>query len=125
LDPEDERQFDLMLAGPAALIVAKVHKIMDRQGDVDRRSDKDALDLYRLLRVVPTRDLAQRFRTLQADPLSRQVAETAHRMLPNLFGRARAPGIQMAVRATYPLESDETLGASIVALTQDLLSELR
>ncbi len=40
-----------MVAGPAALIVAKAHKIMDREGDVDRRSDKDALDGYRLLRT--------------------------------------------------------------------------
>jgi hypothetical protein len=30
----------------------------------------------------------------------------------------------MAVRAAYPLESGETLAASLVALTEDLLSEL-
>ena len=59
-----------MVAGPAALIVAKVHKIMDREGDGDRMSDKDAIDVYRLLRVVPTLDLTQRFRRLLADPLS-------------------------------------------------------
>jgi len=54
LDPGDRRQFNLFVAGPAALLVAKVHKIMDREEDAGRRSDKDALDLYRLLRAVPT-----------------------------------------------------------------------
>lgn len=124
LDPADRRQFELFVAGPAALIVAKVHKIIDRDGDADRRSDKDALDVYRLLRVVPTQTLAHRFRTLLADPLSRQAAETTHVQLPQLFARANAPGTQMAVRAAYPLESGETLAASLVALTQDLLSAL-
>lgn len=124
LDPGDRRQFELMVAGPAALIVAKVHKIMERQGDADRRSDKDALDVYRLLRVVPTPALAQRFRTLLADPISQHVTETAQRMLPDLFGRMNAPGTQMAVRAARPLESGDTLAASLAALSQDLLGAL-
>ena len=38
----DTRQFELLVAGPAALIVAKVHKIMDRVDEADRRRDKDA-----------------------------------------------------------------------------------
>lgn len=125
LDPADTRQCELMVAGPTALIVAKVHKIMDREGDADRRSDKDALDVYRLLRVVPTQDLAQRFRRLLADPLSRQVAETTHMQLPQLFGRVNSPGTQMAVRAAHPLESGDTLAASLIALTQDLLGALQ
>jgi hypothetical protein len=124
LDPADKRQFELMVAGPAALIVAKVHKIMDRERDTDRRSDKDALDVYRLLRVVPTQDLTQRFRRLFSHPLSRQTADTTHMQLPHLFGRVNSPGTQMAVRAAHPLESDETLAASLIALTQDLLHEL-
>jgi len=124
LDPGDRRQFNLFVAGPAALLVAKVYKIMDREEDAGRKSDKDALDLYRLLRAVPTQDLAQRFRMLLGDPLSRPAAETTHVQLPELFGRANAPGTQMAVRAAYPLESAETLAASLVALTQDLLRAL-
>lgn len=124
LDPADTRQFELMVAGPAALLVAKIHKIMDRERDFDRRSDKDALDVYRLLRVVPTQDLSQRFRRLLADPLSRQVAETTHMQLPQLFGRVNSPGTQMAVRAAHPLESGDVLAASVAALTQDLMAAL-
>lgn len=125
LDPADTRQFELMVAGPAALIVAKVHKIMDREGDADRRSDKDALDVYRLLRVVPTQALTQRFRRLLTDPISRQATETTHVQLPQLFGRVNAHGTQMAVRAAHPLESGDTLAASLIALTQDLLGALQ
>jgi len=125
LDPSDKRQFELMVAGPAALIVAKVHKITDRQGDDDRMSDKDALDVYRLLRAVPTQDLAQRFRRLLAESLSRRVAEAARTQLPQLFGRINAPGTQMAVRAAHPLENGETLAASLAALMEDLLRALQ
>jgi hypothetical protein len=124
LESKDRRQFELMVAGPAALIVAKVYKIMDREGVADRRSDKDALDVYRLLRAIPTKDLVQRFRRLLVDPLSRQVAENTHVQMPKFFGRVNAPGTQMAVRAAHPLESGETLAASLVALTQDLLNTL-
>jgi hypothetical protein len=97
---------------------------MDREGYADRRSDKDSLDMYRLLRVVPTQALTQRFRTLLADHLSRQVAETTCVQLPNLFGGANTPGTQMAVRAAHPLENGETLAASTMVLTQDLLNAL-
>jgi hypothetical protein len=124
LDPADTRQFELMVAGPAALLVAKIHKIMDRERDFDRRSDKDALDVYRLLRAIPTEELARRFRKLLEDPRSRQAAETAHVQLPQLFGRINAPGAQMTVRAAHPLESGDVLAASVAALTQDLMAAL-
>ncbi len=42
LAPADSRTFAVRVAGPAALVVAKVHKIDDRK-DGDRLSDKDAL----------------------------------------------------------------------------------
>lgn len=124
LDPVDTRQFELLVAGPAALIVAKVHKIMDRVDEADRRRDKDALDMYRLLRAFTTQNLTQRFRRLLSDPLSLEVSEITREQLSHLFGRTNAIGTQMAVRAAYPLESGETLAASLVALTEDLLSEL-
>lgn len=125
LDPADRRQFELMVAGPAALLTAKIYKIAEREADAHRRSDKDALDVYRLLRAVPAQDLARGFRRLLSDPLSRQVAETAQRKMGQLFGRTHAPGTQMAARAAYPLENGETLAASLAALTQDLLQTLQ
>ncbi len=54
LPPTDERSREIWIAGPAALVVAKLHKIGERVGAQDRARDNDALDLYRLLQVVPT-----------------------------------------------------------------------
>jgi hypothetical protein len=124
LDSADRRQFEVLVAGPAALIVAKVHKILDREREDDRMSDKDALDVYRLLRGVSTQDLAHRFRGLLSDPVSQETTDTTLMQLPRFFGRINAPGTQMAVRAAHPLENSEVVAASFVALTEDLLRTL-
>lgn len=124
LDPVDERGFELFVAGPAALLTAKVYKLLDRVDSTDRRSDKDALDVYRLLRATATEDLANRFLTLLTNPLSSAVAETAVGQLQQLFGGVNATGTRMAVSAAVPLENEETLAASLVALTEDLLKAL-
>ncbi len=124
LDPADDRRFELAVAGPAALIVAKVHKILDRADDKDRISEKDALDVYRLLRAVSTEDLGRRFAVLLGDGLSRAVSERTLAELPRLFGSSTAAGSQMAVRAAGSVESGATIGASIALLTQDLVLQL-
>ena len=61
LDEDDRREFEVRVAGPSALLVAKLHKLADRsgQGDAKRLKDKDALDVLRLLRAIPVERLAQ------------------------------------------------------------------
>ncbi len=125
LDPADHRRFELAVAGPAALIVAKVHKILDRVDDKDRISEKDALDVYRLLRVASTEDLGRKFAVLLGDGLSRVVSERTLAELPRLFGSSTAAGSQMAARAAGSVESGATIGASIAVLTRDLVLQLR
>jgi hypothetical protein len=124
LESADRREVELMVAGPAALIVAKVHKIGERVGKSNRASDKDALDVYRLLRAIPTQELARRFAVLQQAAVARDVTGTAVAQMPQLFGTPRAPGCVMAVRAAAPLEPAETLAASLVALAEDLRRSL-
>src|SRR3990170_972500 len=80
LEAADARAFDLRVAGPAALLVAKVHKISERHG-TDRQSDKDALDVLRLLRGTETDDLARRYQRLLADPRSAEAAKTGQGLL--------------------------------------------
>lgn len=125
LDSDDRRQIELAVAGPAALLVAKTHKILDRTGSPDRLSDKDALDVYRLLRALPTDDLVRRFRTMFADDVSRASAERAMDAFPGLFASPNARGCQMAVRAAGLLGRDATLAASLAALAQDLIAGIR
>ncbi|TMC74630.1 MAG: hypothetical protein E6J13_01345, partial [Chloroflexi bacterium] len=47
----DTRTFEVRVAGPGALVVAKIHKISERL-ETPRSHDKDALDVYRILRTT-------------------------------------------------------------------------
>ncbi len=121
LEPMDQRCFLVRVAGPAALLIAKLHKLADRQGDAGRLNDKDALDVYRILRGVSTADLAARSRRVLDSGLGREVALIAIKDLASMFAMPTAPGCQMAARALVPLEDPEETGASCAALTTDLL----
>jgi len=122
LDRDDPRSYELWVAGPAALLVAKVHKIHER-GDAPtrRQDDKDALDVLRLLRGISTEILARSIRTLLTDTIAGGVVREAIDFLSRLFGEPSSRGSQMAARAAVPLESAETIAASCSALAQDLL----
>ncbi|HET7584820.1 MAG TPA: hypothetical protein VFK13_07935 [Gemmatimonadaceae bacterium] len=124
LESGDQRRFDVAVAGPAALIVAKIHKILDRTDTGERLRDKDSLDVYRLLRAIPTAELVRRFHLLELDDVSLGVTASALRQIPQLFGSRSAQGVRMAVRAAAPLENGDTLAASFVVLADELLSEL-
>jgi hypothetical protein len=82
LDATDTRTATIWVAGPSALLVAKLHKIGERVGGQDRVRDKDALDVLRLLRAVETEDMADRLRTLARSPLSADVTAEALELLP-------------------------------------------
>lgn len=119
----DARAFDLRVAGPAALLVAKVHKIEDRQG-TDRRSDKDALDVLRLLRGIETDDLASRYAKLLTDRRSEGAAKAARALLEAQFTTRRGVGVEMAIRSAGVLADPEEIAASCEALAKDLLVAL-
>jgi hypothetical protein len=70
LDSHDGRAYTANVAGPAALLVAKLHKLGERQSTPGRLIDKDAHDLYRLLVATHTENLAHTLRQLQNDPLA-------------------------------------------------------
>jgi nucleotidyltransferase-like protein len=123
-EPDDRRSFEVTVAGPAALLVAKLHKIWERRDNPRRLEDKDALDAFRLLRALPTELLANRLHLLLTDRLAGEVSREAIQFLTVLFGGLEATGTQMAVRATEGLEDPGTLAASCVALADDLLLAL-
>jgi hypothetical protein len=123
-EASDERRIEVDVAGPAGLIVAKVHKIYERESTASRLENKDALDIYRLLRAVETTELAVRFARLEKDPISSATTAVAIREFARLFGSVRAPGCSMAVDAAGPAEDGEILAASYAALAIDLLDEI-
>lgn len=119
----DQRKFELAVAGPAALTVAKVIKISERLAS-DRLVDKDALDVLRLFRAVPLDALAGGFELLRSDTLSEAVATETVERLPELFGDVDAQGVMMAMRAVRGVEDEAEIGRSLVALAGDLHSAL-
>ncbi len=125
LAPTDRREVEIWVAGPGALLVAKVHKIAERVGSIGRTRDKDALDVLRLLRAVDTDVLADRLSLLGDTPVSASVTAEAIHQLPLLFGSTSAEGVRMAVRAAGLSESEETIASSLVALIQDLIDQPR
>lgn len=123
LDDEDRRVLQVAVAGPAALLVAKLHKIAERVVSDDRRQDKDALDVLRLLQL-DARELADGIRKILANEVAAEVTKEAISAMQDLFSEPSSAGSQMAARAAAPLEPAERTAASCAALTQELLQEL-
>lgn len=126
LDQTDPRYFSVAVAGPAALIVSKVHKIRERLAEREQRrlNDKDALDVLRLLRAAPTKDLAKTFSNLLGAVVSNEVTREALAALKDLFANPRAVGSQMAVRSAGPLANADEIAQSCAILTSDLLGAI-
>jgi len=124
LEADDARAFEIQVAGQGALLVAKIHKILDRETQRDRLNDKDALDVFRLLRGASTEEMARRVAQASEDERSRTVTKQALEALPDLFGRTEGEGVQMAIRATEGLMLEAEVVESLKALTEDLLTAL-
>jgi len=121
LDPADPRAAALRIAGPAALVVAKLHKIGERAASRDRLLNKDSHDLYRLLLHVPATSLATRLSWLR-DTAAGDITRRALEYLHELSGSENAPIPQMAAAAESAIGGDQdALAARVWALAQDLL----
>lgn len=126
LDPGDERVFSAYVAGPAALLVSKLHKISEREDQSDRLADKDAHDVYRLMVTVPTEALVRTFSELRDDPLAGDATRQALEFLSRLFASGPdALGSSMAGRAEAGVGSPEVVAASVAALAADVLNGLK
>lgn len=125
LDPSDNRRVVINVAGPAALLVAKLHKLGERQDNPDRLIDKDAHDVYRLLVATDIDVLDTALRELLADELAGQATLEAIRYLDALFARGpEAPGSTMAGRAEQLVGDPMVVSAAVAALAEELLSVL-
>ncbi len=125
LELNDSRSFEVKVAGPAALLVAKLHKINDRlEQPQNRRDDKDAHDVYRLLRTIETATLADAFQHLLAEPVSKAVASEAVGMLRDLFGSSSSRGSLMAGQAEEGVGDPEQVSLAASFLATDLLAVL-
>jgi hypothetical protein len=127
LDGADHRSFAVAVAGPAALLVSKLHKISERIAEREQRrlDDKDALDVLRILQAIPLADLVGAFRQLRDSAVAMGVTREALAALEDLFSQAERPGGQMAVRAAGALAAPQQIAQSCAILATDLLEALR
>lgn len=122
LDADDTRAAEIEVAGPAALLVAKLHKLGERRDTPDRLLDKDAHDIYRLLVAVDTDTLATAFTKLRADEFAGTVTDEALLYLEQLFAPGPdALGSTMAGRAEELLGNAAVVSAAVATLAADLL----
>lgn len=111
LDPNDTRSITAEVAGPAALLIAKAHKINDRvnDGKIRRIMDKDAADVVRLMQTTSPSELGPVFATLLRDPVASSSTRDGLDYLRRLFGRRGGSGVTMASSALRGAIQPETV----------------
>lgn len=127
LEVSDVRTFEIWVAGPAALLVAKVIKLTERfdVNDPDRVPQKDALDLFRLMQVIPTAELAQRLNRLLQSEVAAPTTTGAIQALARDFARSDAKAPKLAAQASgLPRSQRGVLAESFALLVRDLLEVL-
>jgi hypothetical protein len=124
LADDDDRVVEARVAGPAALLVAKLHKVGERQETPDRLVDKDAYDVYRILVTIATDELARALIRLLADELAADVTSAGMNYLAQLFGNADSIGSVMAGRTEELVGDPAVVAAACAALTGDLLAAI-
>ncbi len=125
---DEDRSCILKVAGPAALLVAKVHKIGERledpAGHRQEQLPKDAFDIYRLLSAIDTAELAEEFGLLRSHRISSSVTSEALSKFRSLFGSRSGIGTTLLVNSVRGLEDPDFIIESSVALSQDLLEAI-
>lgn len=97
LEPEiDARTAVVPVAGPAALFVAKAHKLYERLDDMGagrthRLKPKDASDVFRLMQAEPAEHVGQRLREIASDEMAGASVRQGVQRLQILFGRQSFP----------------------------------
>lgn len=121
LDPTDLRTARLRVAGPAALLVAKVIKIDERRDSPQRHQPKDGLDVLRLLQATPTEVMAQRVVDLLDDSLAGAVTTAAIASLRRDGGHPRGLIATLAGVGVANLADPDTIRGSVAVLIEELL----
>lgn len=122
LRPEtDPRTFAVKVAGPAALLIAKLTKIRERADTPARLQTKDGLDVLRILQAVSPESLAEALRVLASEELAGDITRDAIAFLRSEGTRTDGLPALLAVRATEGLSNPVTIAESMKALVEDLL----
>jgi hypothetical protein len=125
LTPNASRVRTVKVASPAALLVAKLHKIGEREQQPDRLAAKDAHDVYRLLATLPLERFVSPLIRLTEDPLAGGATRQALVFLQRLFAAGPdALGSALAGRAEEGVGDPDVVSASVAALAHDAISTI-
>ncbi len=126
LEPDrDSRAIAIAVASPAALLVAKAYKIGDRATtSANRLLDKDAHDLYRLLRASAPAEVVADLRLLRRDDVAGPATERALTWLREFAKTHESLIPAMAGRAEENVGDPEDVSQRTWALIQDVLDAL-
>lgn len=118
LDSDADRSCILKVAGPAALLVSKMHKIGERRtpGTVNNSSPRTPLTSIGL-RAIDTAEMAEKFGLLRSHEISRNVASKALLIFQSIFGSRSDRGPELLVSYVGPLEPSAFIIESSIALS--------
>jgi hypothetical protein len=123
LDPRDDRHIEVAVAGPTALLIAKLHKLAERLEHREVRPDrliaKDAIDVLRLLRADV--DHAAPLQDLYRQELAAPPTQEARAYLLRLFGTPDSPGAELAAAGLQGVENEAVVRQSAAILAQRIL----
>jgi hypothetical protein len=127
LEPGDGRAVSAKVAGTAALLVAKAHKLQERidLGRQDRLDDKDALDCLRLMQTSNPAEIGATLHSLRTEPVAADATATAIDYLDRLFGRRGCPGVRMAISALRFAMPEDRVEAICTRYTVALMAAAR
>lgn len=124
-DDADQRHFEIRIAGPAALVVAKLIKISERMAQEERQptrvKEKDALDVFRVLQAIPTEELVDGFRKHSED---NDAAAISAESLIFLRKEGTDPSSALPRLAASATLDDPTVAPSFAILAYELLAAL-
>lgn len=125
LESGDLRSFEIRVANPAALLIAKLHKISDRINIRNISPNKDAHDVYRLLAATELDEFIRGFSLLKNHAISKEVTLEGIEIFKSLFANSlEAAGNILAAKATEGFELFETVQNSSFLLSQGLLTKI-
>jgi hypothetical protein len=119
----DTRRRRANVAGPAALLVAKLHKLGERRENPGRLAPKDAHDVYRLLAATETEEVARRLEVLLRTEVAAAATTQAMVYLAELFAAGpTALGSALAGRAEVGVGEPATTSQAVSFLAADVIA---
>ena len=122
----DDRAYSIHVARPAALLIAKTHKLAERlyANDLTGLSNKDAFDIFRLIRAVDSDELAADVVAIGKEPVAATVTHEAIIRFREMFETPDGTGTRLVAQHVEGLEDHDTIVASSTVLSQESLGKV-